>query len=420
MKADECLFEKACRPMQGLTTIANCLPHIAPGTELHREVGCYLRIAIRHGLEMICGVCETGFHAEWVERLLQRGRRYWDQVAAPALARSLYEPEPSDPEEPSGPPEYEAGQSSRSHADRALLSSSLSTIAALLDLREAMGDRGLLGPGGLGRPLVPAFEGATRVVSDLLTVPWERDWGIALYEVGRHVVPDLVGVWSRNPAGCEVTAESLAPLDEAWLDLADPERTAEAEREGERRRRRDLTPKTCLPGDFLPAACYARADLARLHESPYLEHAECVAWAKAPRGLLVLRGEFDSALHWIQCAIGRHWFVDQMETVRAEEWYCLVRDNLLAQSGRIRCARRLVIHALCPLTLDDGRPAHPGLAERLLAHRLRSDLPTIVTTEYRIEELNLRPATAKLLQGARTIVLPSVAEVDLATLGITP
>lgn len=417
MKADERLFEKACLPMQGLTSIANCLPHIAPGTELQREVGCYLRIAIRHGLSMICAVCGAGFHAEWVERLLQRGRRYWDQAAGPALERALCQPEQADAEEPAG---YAAGQPGLNQDDRAVLRSGLSTIAALLDLREAMGDRGLLGPGGLGRPLVSAFEGATRVVSDVLTVGWEREWGLALYEVGRHMVPDLVKAWSLSGLGCEVTAESLAPLDEAWLDLADPERTTETERERERRRRRELTSKTCLPGDYLPAACYERADLARLAESAFPEHARCVAWAKAPSGLLVLRGEYDSALHWIQCAIGRHWFVDQMETVRAEEWYCLVRDNLLAQLGRVRCARRLLIHALCPLTLDDGRPAHPGLAERLLTRRLRSDLPTVVSTEYPVEGLNLRPSTTRLLQAARTIVLPSLAEVDLATLGITP
>lgn len=420
------------------------------GSPAERELTCHLHVAARHALELLSKIAGTTFEAAWVLSLIREGRPAWERTLEPMFDAVLFggsplpialdddddeddddwqDDEDEDDDETEGegwkgrdPAEARRGTSELPLDERDVLPAALRTVAALLDLltpihRPEVTD---VPAGGFEGHLVHALNGATKVVSHLLAAEWENDWPSKLLERGRDALPPVLAAWQKGELGVEVTATHLDPLEEVWLVELDPVRTPDADRAAERVRRERVTEEAKLRGDLLTPRAYVRARLDRLAASPLPEHVACARFAREPRGTLILQGEFRSALNWIQWAIGRHWFVDELETVRAFTWRDLVSDNLLCQERAVREAPRLlVVHAL-PVYLMDGGLADPGQADRLLAFRLERQLPTVVALERTlVEALNLTPETReRLAQGATTIRLPVLTDPQLAELGL--
>ena len=254
--------------------------------------------------------------------------------------------------------------------------------------------------------LAYALNGATKVLTTLLDGEWDVGWPMMLVDRGRAA---LAGVVERLEAAEEAwrfSAEYLEALKEAWLADADPERTPEAEREAERRRRAEVTEENRMPTDLVVPPRYRTAHLDGLLVDEIPGHRECAEFAKAPDGILVLHGELRSGLFEIQWAIAHWWFIEGLHPVRAVEWDDLVESNVFAQQRGLWDSPRLVVSRLCPVHVGDETFADPGCAERMLEYRLLRRLPTLVTVErYALVNLNLRHRTVQLLEETRNIVL---------------
>lgn len=184
------------------------------------------------------------------------------------------------------------------------------------------------------------------------------------------------------------------------------------------RKRRELADEwSQLPDDlvvpprYLPAPRQAgrEASLGAILDLKLPEHLLCLDYAEEPRGRsLVLHSSYASSrLADILWSIGRYWFVERLERVRAFRWSALVRDNLVAQDRSEWGVPRLLIEDLKPVFLVSGRRADPGYAERLLRYRLRQGLPTVVAIDdYRLDKLHLRSETVALLKQAVNVHLP--------------
>jgi hypothetical protein len=133
----------------------------------------------------------------------------------------------------------------------------------------------------------------------------------------------------------------------------------------------------------------------------------------SPRGTLVIHGGFASGLYAIQWAIGRHWFVEDLQSVGVVDWHELVENNLYAQEPALWNRPRLLIQSLRPALLADGSLADPGYAERMLEHRIVLGLPTVITIErYGLDEVNLKRGTVRLLEEQRNVVLSRLDKED--------
>lgn len=179
--------------------------------------------------------------------------------------------------------------------------------------------------------------------------------------------------------------------------------------EAERARREDVREFTREPDDLLIPAGHRRKTLDGVLSREVPEHLACLDFAFNPfERSLILRGGYGSAIHDIQWALGRFWYVERLLRVHAFRWRDLVASNLIAQD---RCEWRvpfLLIENLEPIRLTDGRTADPGQAERLLQYRLRARLTTVITIEGCASgELGLRPDTLALLRRAVDVELPA-------------
>lgn len=351
---------------------------------------------------------------------MREGKPAWEAVVKPSLEASLFGA-PHGREAPGLPREFADLEDEPELDEEELIVPALRVVAALLDLSDVVLRTQAAEAEGTSftRQLVWAFNGATKVVSTLLAGDWNPDWPEALARQGRSALGPVLTTWQRADLIWSVKPSHLAPLDEAWLTDADPARAPEADREAERGRRAEVTEDTRQSGDFVLPPRYADVRLERLAESPRPEHQACVEFARKPSGVLVLKGEFRSALHGIQHAIGRFWFVDELETVRALRWHDLVESNLMAQNRAHWNVRRLLLRDLMPVLMEGGERADPGYADRLLAYRLEKELPTVVTLEFPdLEVLALHDKTLELLRAARTIELPRLEEKEARSLGL--
>lgn len=410
------LFEKACYPPESLAWLAQDLRAMQVEPTARRELESHVQVALRYALRLACDVAGAELDAGWALRLLREGERAWEDVVRPELTLALF-----------GASSTEPGEALPLRDDdeldpEDLIEPALRCVAAFLDLAEVVRRREPEGLDGasLRRRLVVALNGATKVVSTFLDGPWEDAWPRDLASGGRSALATVVAAWQTARDVHVVRPSDLAPLDEAWLAEADPTRSTAGDQDLERRRRAAVTAAGRMPGDLIPPLRLAHASLERLAASDRPEHQACVAYARDPRGVLVLQGRFRSALHAIQFAIGRHWFVQDLALVRAARWTDLVERNLLAQSRALREAPRLLLCELFPVHLDDGVVADPGHADRLLAHRLEHALPTVVTVEHDdLDAVGLHLTTLDRLRTATTVRLPVLDEAEAAALGLS-
>lgn len=394
MNTPEYLLEKACFVSSGLACLAETLraAHLES-----RRVEDHLCVAVRSSLELCATVRGVQVEPHWVLGLVREGSPYWKTTCRPQLCPDELAPPADDVD------------------DAALDRLAVRNVAALLDLADAT-LAAELPPRAQSRlrvHLAWCLGAATKVVASRAEAEWSPRWADRLASEGRAALPEVVAALS---ASCEAPLDSaaFAPLNEAWLFAADPDRSAAAERRAERRRRRRLDPDRLLPGDLVFPKRYRGLTVRRIERSGLPQHRVCVDFAEDPQGALVLAGGPRSGVRATAWAIARHWFVEELRDVRPLSWIELVSDNLHAQNLDNWSVERALIHDLLPVELDDGRPADPGYADRLLAYRLRRRLPTVIALEETtLASLRLRPTTRALLQSARWLDLPNLTQGQL-------
>lgn len=456
MAYDAYLFEKASYVPDSLSRLAEDLKLLEPSSPAHREVAAYLNVALRHSLQICASLTGARFDASWVVGIARDGHSHWAQVVEPALkaaAASAEDPpvlplaSTDDREDDEGwddddgwededdsdeaeawrgedsVPDVPHGRSRRRRfLDDDTVLSAARTLSALADLVEAIRKHGCQDhPDARFAPrLGAAFNGATKVVAEALGAEWSHDWVSALADHGREALSTIVCAFRDHGLLEDVGDEIFEPLNEAWLSELDPERTPEAEQEAERARRAKVTRKTAILHDLVPPDRHRNASLSQLLVKDVPGHDTCAAYAQKPEGVLILHGELHSALHPIQWAIGRYWFVERLFSVGAVDWNELVGDNIMAQSPGLWSSPYLLITSLCPVPLwTGGGYADPGYAERLLEHRLLARIPTVITIErYGWELLNLRSRTIELLKGATNVVLSRLSEAEQKRSGL--
>jgi len=413
------VFEKACYVLDAVANMGEDLRRLRAGSKAERDVSAHLQVAARRGLLLLCEIAGCPFEPVWVQDLVRDGNRHWRDSVKPLFEMALFGPgDPAVPRIEGMPREHKPGED-RPIDEEVAVPNALKTVAALLDLVDAVRKHGAHEADGVSftQQLAWAFNGATKVVASLTEVEWDVHWPEALAKRGRAALDPVLEAL-RTSGESWAFEHHLKPLDEAWLAEADPEKTPAKELAAERKRRARVTGKKHLSGDLVIPKRYRGVDLARLAESPVREHGECVAYAKDPAGSLVLLGNFKSALHGIQWAIGKHWFVQQLQTVRALYWHSLVEDNLTAQARSNWSVPRLLLCELLPVFAEENK-ADPGYAAKLIDFRLDEGLPTVLAIERcGLDALNLPAGTLKRLESARRISLPTLSPEQLEAVGL--
>jgi hypothetical protein len=414
MSLDSYLFEKACYVPDGLASIAEDVHLLAVGSAVEREVSAFLNVALRHGLMSCCAVAGAQFRGHWVAEVSRGGRAAWKEGVKPVLEDAIFGPDERDERiKASGLPREHAPEAEpREVAADELVPRAASALAALLDLTEIVRKHRCyeLSDGQYRSNLGWALNGATKVLATLIEAEWDADWPPALAEHGRAALSGVTATLREADEAWRLSPEDLGPLDEAWLSEMDPERTPEAEKEAERHRRASVTQDSRMPFDLVTPRRYRAATLDGLLEG-VPGHRECLDYARSPEGTLVIHGELASGIFQIQWAIGRHWFVDQLQPVGAIQWHEVVEDNLMAQNRGLWDCPHLLISSLEPVFVGDGSYADPCYAERMLEYRLLRRRPTVITIErYGWEVLNLRSRTVQLLKESRNVVLEPLTD----------
>lgn len=409
MSTSAYLFEKACFVLDAVASMGEDLRRLPPGSRAERDVSAHLQVAARQGLVLLCEIAGCPFEPTWVQKLVRVGYRNWLDSIKPLLETALFGPEDQAARRIKGMPREHTGED-RPVDEEVAVPKALKTVAALLDLGDAVRKHGAHEADSVSfeQQLAWGFNGATKVVTTLVEREWDVHWPEMLAQRGRAALdPFLVAL--RTSGDSWAFEHHLQPLDEAWLADADPEKTPAKEQAAERKRRAGVTSKKHLSGDLVIPKRYRGADIARLAESPVREHRECVAYAKEPSGSLVLLGNFKSALHGIQWAIGNHWFVQQLQAVRALYWHSLVEDNLTAQARSNWSVPRLLLCEILPVFVEENK-ADPGYAAKLIDYRLTEGLPTVLAVEScGLDALNLPADTLQRLESARRISLPTLS-----------
>ena len=404
------LFEKACYVPQGLARFVEDLRLLPVDSPALREVNAHLNVALRHGLKTCCVVAGAEFEGDWVIRLSREGSSVWKAAVKPALEEAIFGPDERDERiRASGlPRDHGPGHEPREVDAAVLMPQATKCLAALLDLGEIVRRHRFdeVEENRFRAYLEEAFNGATKVIATLIGAKWGNDWPVLLAERGRGALEALVARLKDAAAAGRLSIDDLAPLEEAWLAEADPDRTPGVEREAERQRRARVTEKNRMSQDLVIPDPYGDARLDGLLIDRLPGHRTCFEYARSPEGTLVIHGEFASGMYPIQWAIARHWFVDELQSVGAVDWHELVEDNLMAQNRGIWDCPRLLITSLRPAFLADGTQADPGYAERMLEYRLARRFPTVITIErYGLDMLNLRDRTVQLLKQSTNVVL---------------
>jgi hypothetical protein len=416
MALDSYLFEKACDVPGGLARVAEDLRLLAPGSPAAREIGAYLNVALRHGLSTCCAISGADFEGGWVSDLSREGGAAWRRVQS-ALEDAIFGPDERDERiKASGlPRDHAPGAEPREVAVAEVIERGAKSLAALFDLTDVVRKHGCydLDDGHFRSHLGRAFNGSTKVLATLIDAEWDVDWPGTLADRGREALGGVMAKLQEGGEAWRLGAGDLAPLDEAWLAAADPVRTPEAEKEVERQRRARVTRKDRIVHDLIIPERYRNVRLEGLRVDRVPGHDVCADYARSPEGTLVIHGELASGMYEIQWAIARFWFVDELQSVGAVDWYELVENNLMAQNEGLWNCPRLIVVGLRPVWLAGGTQADPCCAERMLEHRLVLKLPTVITLErYGLDQVNLRSRTVQFLKQSKNVVLSRLSEED--------